>query len=117
MLIFILLKNYILVRVIQFREYTLARMFENCTISYPPKINEGYKPYGKGSFAAMFKNCTSLIDIPFNEITLANSYAYNDMFYHCTSLNKVPVISATSIFEGSFERRYVSGLYIITYST
>ena len=91
----------------QFREYTLARMFENCTyLSYPPKINEGYKPYGKGSFGAMFKNCTSLIDIPFNEITLANSYAYSDMFYHCTSLNKVPVISATSIGEGSFEGMY-----------
>lgn len=94
-------------RVTQFREYTLARMFENCTyLSQPPKINEGYTPYGKGSFAAMFKNCTSLINIPFNEITLANDYAYNDMFYHCTSLNKVPVISATSIGEAAFEGMY-----------
>lgn len=91
----------------QFREYTLARAFENCTyLSYPPKINEGYKPYGKGSFAAMFSGCTSLIDIPFNEITLANSYAYSDMFYHCTSLNKVPVISATYIYEGSFDSMF-----------
>jgi len=74
--------------------YACCSMFYNCTsLVDAPQIKGNI--IKSGSFKGMFQSCSQLVTAPDTLYSpVVPEYAYNMMFYGCTSLSKSPVILA-----------------------
>ena len=61
---------------------------------------------GKGSYGAMFMNCTQLLNAPELPAEKLGSSCYSQMFEGCTSLIKAPDLPSSIAYQSSYNRMF-----------